>query len=57
MGKGDSTRENQARLFIAQHCLRNNSDARYALKILSPEVVRDQGMFIQGMMDMALETR
>lgn len=54
---GDSTREVQARMFIAQHCLRNNSDARYALKILSPEVVRDHGMFIQGMMDMALETR
>lgn len=53
----DSSRETQARMFIAQHCLRNNSDARYALKILSPEVVRDQGMFIQGMMDMALETR
>ena len=53
----DSSRETRARMFIAQHCLRNNSDARYALKILSPEVVRDQGMFIQGMMDMAMETR
>ena len=54
---GDSTRESRARMFIAQHCLRNNSDARYALKILSPEVIGDQGMFIQGMIDMALETR
>lgn len=53
----DSSREARARQFIAQHCLRNNSDARYALKILSPEVVGDQGMCIQGMMDMALETR
>ena len=47
----------ESRMFIAQHCLRNNSDARYAVKILSPEVVAEPGMFLQGMMDMALETR
>jgi len=54
----DATKAQQdARTFIAQHCLRNNSDARYAIKMLSPEVVKDKGMFVQGMMDMALETR
>lgn len=53
----DGNREKDARMFIAQHCLRNNSDARYAVKLLSPEVVANKGMFIQGMIDMALETR
>lgn len=53
----DGQREKEARFFIAQHCLRNNSDARYAVKLLSPEVVANPGMFLQGMMDMALETR
>lgn len=53
----DGKREKEARVFIAEHCLRNNSDARYAVKILSPEVIKNKGLFIQGMIDMALETR
>lgn len=53
----DADRQKNARVFIAQHCLRNNSDARYAIKALSPDVVANKGLFIQGMMDMALETR
>lgn len=48
---------NESRLFIAEHCLRNNSDARYALKRLSPEVIASQDLFLQGAMDIALETR
>ncbi|CAB9504192.1 activated protein kinase catalytic subunit alpha-1 [Seminavis robusta] len=52
-----SNNHQSARMFIAQHCLRNNSDARYAVKQLSPEVISNAGMFYQGMMDMALETR
>jgi len=43
--------------FIAEHCLRNGGDARYAVKYLSPEVVSDTARFIQGMMDMAIEQR
>lgn len=51
--------------FIADHCLReserthykNGGDARYAIKLLSPEVVADNGKFIQGIIDMATETR
>jgi serine/threonine protein kinase len=49
--------EQANRSFIAQHALRDNGDARYAVKMLSPEIVADPGLFIQGMMDMALETR
>jgi serine/threonine protein kinase len=53
----DTKRQADARMFIAQHCLRNNSDARYAVKQLSPEVIGNAGLFYQGMCDMALETR
>lgn len=41
--------------FIAEHCLRNGGDARYAVKYLSPEVVKDTALYIQGMQDMAIE--
>lgn len=47
----------ESRKFIADNCLRNNGDARYAVKFLSPEVVANPGMFIQGITDMAIETR
>lgn len=56
IGSGEELQK-EARIFIAKHCLRNNSDARYAVKMLSPEVVANPGTCIQGMMDMALETR
>ena len=47
----------ESRQFISDHCIRKGGDARYALKILSKEVVEDQGNFIQGSIDMAVETR
>ncbi|KAL3909831.1 MAG: hypothetical protein SGILL_007929, partial [Bacillariaceae sp.] len=47
----------ESRKFISDHCLRNNGDARYAVKFLSPNVVADAATFIQGIMDMAVETR
>jgi serine/threonine protein kinase len=50
-------KDQESRKFIAEHCLRNNNDARYAVKMLSPEIVANQGLLLQGMMDMALETR
>jgi serine/threonine protein kinase len=49
--------ELESRKFIADHCLRNNNDARYAVKFLSPNVVGDPPNFIQGIIDMAIETR
>jgi hypothetical protein len=47
----------ESRVFIAEHCIRNGGDARYAVKYLSPEVVDDPAQFIQGIKDMAVETR
>eukprot|EP00339_Tiarina_fusa_P014104 CAMPEP_0117026072 /NCGR_PEP_ID=MMETSP0472-20121206/19193_1 /TAXON_ID=693140 ORGANISM="Tiarina fusus, Strain LIS" /NCGR_SAMPLE_ID=MMETSP0472 /ASSEMBLY_ACC=CAM_ASM_000603 /LENGTH=419 /DNA_ID=CAMNT_0004732957 /DNA_START=74 /DNA_END=1333 /DNA_ORIENTATION=- len=47
----------ESRKFIADHCVRTGGDARYAAKLLSPEVIDDPPTFIQGIMDMATETR
>jgi serine/threonine protein kinase len=47
----------ESRKFIADHCIRSGGDARYAAKLLSPEVIDDLAIFIQGIMDMATETR
>jgi hypothetical protein len=49
--------QTESRKFISDHCIRKGGDARYALKVLSQEVVEDAGMFIQGSIDMAIETR
>ena len=49
--------EMESRKFISDHCLRNNGDARYALKYLSTTTIADPPQFIQGIMDMAVETR
>ncbi len=44
--------------FIAKHCLREDSgDSRYAIKVLSEEHLLDENNFIQGTLDMAIETR
>lgn len=44
--------------FISDHCIREDSgDARYAVKMLNPEIVKDSGTLIQGCIDMAVETR
>lgn len=49
--------EMESRKFISDHCIRKGGDARYALKMLSPEVIADPSTFIQGIIDMAVETR
>lgn len=49
--------EMESRKFISDHCIRKGGDARYALKILSPEVIEDPPTFIQGITDMATEAR
>jgi hypothetical protein len=38
-------------------CIRNGGDSRYAVKILSPEVINDPARYLQGIIDMAVETR
>ena len=54
---GDDAGGLESRQFIAKHCIREGGDARYAVKALSPEVVNDLGMFLQGIQDMAVEMR
>jgi serine/threonine protein kinase len=47
----------ESRQFIAEHCIRKGGDARYAAKMLSPEIIADPDVFVQGITDMAIETR
>lgn len=47
----------ESRKFISDHCIRKGGDARYAIKTLSPEVVKDPDLFYPAMSDMATETR
>jgi serine/threonine protein kinase len=61
--------QSAARLFLAQHCIRpkkknrmsvvvvSSGDPRYAIKQLSADVVRNPQKCLQGMMDLAIETR
>lgn len=46
----------QDKKFIADHCIRDGGDARYAIKKLSPEVTSDANKFFQGVLDMSVET-
>ena len=56
--KIDNKSESDEGQFIADHCLRESTgDARYAIKELSEELFKDYGVFIQGTIDMAIETR
>jgi serine/threonine protein kinase len=43
--------------FIAKHCFRNGGDARYAVKRLRPDVIQDHNTLLQGIADLATETR
>ena len=53
-----NSHQEQGRKFIAKHCLRENGDARYAIKKLSKTTVSaDTSLYIQGIIDMAVETR
>jgi len=48
----------ESRKFIADHCIRNGGDARYAVKVLSQDVIEgDPAHYLQGVIDMAIETR
>jgi serine/threonine protein kinase len=63
---GINQQQTESRRFIAKHCLRESSsgggggnvgDARYAIKELSVETKRNAELFLQGLIDMAVETR
>ena len=47
----------QDRKFMHTHCIRNDKDARYAIKILRPDVVKDPHTFVNGVVDLAIEAR
>jgi hypothetical protein len=47
----------ESRRFIAKHCISNGGDARYALKRLKPKVVAHHETLLQGISDLATETR
>lgn len=48
--------ELQDKKFIADHCIRDGGDSRYCIKALSPDVIADKILFVQGVTDMATET-
>ena len=45
------------REFIMNHCYRESGDARYAIKYLRKELIKDPKVLIQSMADLNLETR
>jgi serine/threonine protein kinase len=47
----------ESRKFIAEHCIRNGGDARYAVKQLSKDILEDPKKYLRGVIDMAIETR
>lgn len=59
LGDGDlevDPGEVESRKFIVKHCFRSNGDARYAVKILKPEIINDDKGFLNGIVDLASET-
>ena len=52
-----SVGEQENRRFISEHCIRNKGDARYAVKKLSRSVLNDPDKYLQGVLDMAVESR
>jgi hypothetical protein len=53
----DDPEDMESRQFISKHCIRNGGDARYAVKRLKPNVVANHTTLLQGIADMATETR
>jgi len=55
----EAARQNdmEARAFLAKHALKDGERARYAVKVLSNNVMCDTESFLQGITDMAVETR
>ena len=49
--------QEESRAFIAEHCIRNTGEPRYALKMLSPETCMNPKLLGAGILDMAVETR
>ena len=47
----------QDRAFMAQHCIRQGKDYRYAIKMVQPSSRKDPHVFINAVVDLAVESR
>ena len=52
----DDMMELQGRKFIADHCLRDGHDARYAVKLPKPELLSNENMLTKALADMVVES-
>jgi hypothetical protein len=47
----------QDRNFMQTYCIRNGKDSRYAIKRLSDHVLKDHQLFVNGVVDLAIEAK
>jgi hypothetical protein len=47
----------QDRNFMETYCIRNGKDSRYAIKRLSENVLKDHQLFVNGIVDLAIEAK
>lgn len=47
----------QDRNFMQSYCIRNGKDCRYAIKRLSDDVLKDHQLFVNGVVDLAIEAK
>jgi hypothetical protein len=47
----------QDREFMQNYCIRNGKDCRYAIKRLSDDLLKDHEMFVNGIVDLAIEAK
>ena len=47
----------QDREFMQTHCIRNGKDCRYAIKRISDDLLKDHELFVNGIVDLAMEAK
>ena len=52
----DDMMELQGRKFIADHCIRDGHEARYAVKLPKPELLNNESMLTKALADMVVES-
>jgi serine/threonine protein kinase len=52
----DEEQKRQDKKFIADNCIREGGNARYAIKALSSDIKSDARKYLQGIIDMSVET-
>jgi len=55
--KDDEASGVESRRFIAEHCHRNDGDARYAVRLLNEDVIKDSHKLYLGVLDNAVLTK